>query len=259
MKKIKPLNDACWALFEKDLERPRDLTMANFEKFYNEQTNKFRQFFPQLEEFHSNITNNQSFAEKNRTKIDSFYSDLKYYNFFGTLETLFQLINAYSNLKDDFNSHTTEENARRQASKTQSTPTESNTPSTNTSNQSHKKPETDKVYDKQKEQIKEKLSKYRTRIEKNKNAKEEPDYAHGFWFYEKSRAINRKINYLIAGKLLEFLNSNPGNFSTFEQIVKLRMDIVEQLTEEEKKHYVDRGINSAELNEIIDTVKSFKK
>lgn len=104
--------------------------------------------------------------------------------------------------------------------------------------------------------VSEQLLQYTRRIERQvKNGA--PDFEYGFWFFKKSRAVNRKINYLLAVQLVTELQlqAENFNFTMFSRINEIRANILKNLSVEDKKHYVDRGINSNELNEIMKWVK----
>lgn len=106
--------------------------------------------------------------------------------------------------------------------------------------------------------VSEQLLQYTRRIERQvKNGA--PDFEYGFWFFKKSRAVNRKINYLLAVHLVTELQlqAENFNFTMFSRINEIRANILKNLSVEDKKHYVDRGINSNELNEIMKLVKSY--
>lgn len=117
-----------------------------------------------------------------------------------------------------------------------------------------------------KEELIAQLDKYINRIEKHTNNKNPSaiDFTHGFWFFKMSRAANRFGNYTLAKSLREKLknNSNESIQQIFNDVKKLRVESVEkQLFQFPslnffKKH--DRGINSDELNKIINKAKKLR-
>ena len=86
--------------------------------------------------------------------------------------------------------------------------------------------------------IKNRLSAYIGRIEQFKSANDDINYGADFWFWQKSRAINRKVNYLIALELVDYLNKKSPNFDIFKQISIIRRGIVIQHLKEEEQQLV---------------------
>ncbi len=95
------------------------------------------------------------------------------------------------------------------------------------------------------------LEKYIERIESHKNASNSFDFEYGFYFFKKSRAINREINYLLAKKLLNDLLSSKSSVEVFKDVENKRKELINGKGLQNNKDYVDRGMNSKELNEII--------
>lgn len=85
------------------------------------------------------------------------------------------------------------------------------------------------------------------------------DYAFGFWFFPKSRAINRHINYEVAKWLRDQLNQGADIGTTFNDasLVTIR----EKITTDNKFHllpdYVKRDINSSDLKEVIEDAQDY--
>lgn len=106
--------------------------------------------------------------------------------------------------------------------------------------------------------IKKSLENYIHRIEQYKSSEsKEINFSHGFWFFKQSRAINRKANYLLAKELLKKLNPSedtkqkwPDEFIS-KNIIKIRSNLIRSKNLDESPDYVERGVNSAELNKVI--------
>lgn len=106
----------------------------------------------------------------------------------------------------------------------------------------------------QREQLMQSLRDYISRIESHKKPGGQIDFAYGFHFYKNSQAINREANYLLAKQMLEQL-SEPSN--KIENIFNAKAISASRSLLASEHHlttradYVDRGINSSDLNEII--------
>lgn len=102
-------------------------------------------------------------------------------------------------------------------------------------------------------EIKNKLEKYIGRINSytRRSHPNNIDYAHGFLFFKKSRALNRRVNHLLAIELHQKLTKNNAIYSTFHNVDNLRNNIILNNRLSVKKNYVERGNNSRELCQII--------
>lgn len=102
------------------------------------------------------------------------------------------------------------------------------------------------------------LNKYITRIESHQNKdRSRPDFTYGFWFFSQSRAINREANYYLAVQLRDKLKSSEESIEDiFSNIDEQRKEIINLHKLNNRPAFSDRGINSSELNEIIDSVKN---
>lgn len=95
------------------------------------------------------------------------------------------------------------------------------------------------------------LNEYIKRIKGDALKDEDIDYKRDFWFLKNSRAVNREINYHLALRLIKELSSPTA---TSPQNV---LNNTEQYRNELKNmkkndpNFVDRGLNSRELNDII--------
>ncbi len=96
------------------------------------------------------------------------------------------------------------------------------------------------------------LTKYIDRVESHKQSKDGGvDFAYGFWFFPRSRAVNRHINYLLASKLREELMAGLSINDVFSDVEEKRKKLLDKLTAEERADYAERGIKSEELNSIF--------
>lgn len=99
------------------------------------------------------------------------------------------------------------------------------------------------------------LEKYTARIEGY-----EDGYTHGFWVFRESRGVNRHVNYDLAKELIDDLKKGIDINITFsnDNIAARRQKLVDNLKSEERSNYEDRGgINSTELNSIIETARDY--
>lgn len=106
------------------------------------------------------------------------------------------------------------------------------------------------------------LKKYITRIQSHPSAqnKSKPNFSYGFWFFKDSRAINRKANYLLAQSLLRQLTTTQDSIDTiFHDINTRRQHIIQQKGLNTHVDYCERGINSDELNGIIQKAEIYTK
>jgi len=106
-------------------------------------------------------------------------------------------------------------------------------------------------------EIKVKLKKYIDRINGYKSNPNKINYAQGFLFFKKSRAINRKANHLLAIELYKKLSENASVYSTFNNVDDLRRKIIRNNQLSVKINYVERGNNSRELCQIIHEANSY--
>ncbi len=101
------------------------------------------------------------------------------------------------------------------------------------------------------------LKAYVTRIESHTIATPDTNstkinFAYNFSiFYRKSRALNREINYLLAKEIIKRLEKNSIS-EAFSDVNKIRDEIIDKNNFLKNKDFVSRGINSDELNAIID-------
>jgi Ras-related protein Rab-1A len=102
------------------------------------------------------------------------------------------------------------------------------------------------------------LSKYITRIESHKNPKasNKPDFSYGFWHHKNSRAVNREANYYLAKDLLNKLQYSLESIeSIFNDTDGQRDTIIANHNLYTRIDYKNRGINSDELNAIINNAR----
>lgn len=110
------------------------------------------------------------------------------------------------------------------------------------------------------QQLRHKLKQYIDRIDGYIQADgESKGFAHGFWFFASSRALNRKANYHLAKTLYDTL----ATCTTQEQIAAL-FQHTDQAREQyiaqkliNNPNYIARGNNSAELNSIIEFAQTY--
>ncbi len=100
------------------------------------------------------------------------------------------------------------------------------------------------------------LSRYIERVERNKTLDGKNNYGFGFWHHKTSRGLNREVNYLLAIELRSQLMANGFDggplFLNKDEILARRDEIIISKGINTKVGYVARGLNSAELNQIID-------
>ncbi|MBL7480601.1 hypothetical protein [Legionella bononiensis] len=103
------------------------------------------------------------------------------------------------------------------------------------------------------ESIKKQLQSYIKRISSHTRKDGNINYEAGFWFFAKSRAANREANYLLAQKLLDELEHGNTSKSLFTKanLSTTREHIIGRNGIFNREGYVNRGINSSELNQII--------
>ena len=100
------------------------------------------------------------------------------------------------------------------------------------------------------------LDQYITRI-KTAVAQSEDKYAHGFMFFKCSRAINREANYRLAVALKTCLQDPTQTIqSIFTKVEEKRSAIIKTHKLNERTNYFASGINSCELNAIINNAKA---
>ena len=102
------------------------------------------------------------------------------------------------------------------------------------------------------------LEKYINRIESHSKNGNEINFSHRFWFFKQSRAINREANYLLAKKLHNDLLEGKSISETFSETTEQRNNIIADNKLFTKPDYVNRGINSSELNNIIKKAKDIE-
>lgn len=98
------------------------------------------------------------------------------------------------------------------------------------------------------------LEKYISRIEEYKG-----NYAHGFWFFAAptSRAINRQANYELAKWLRDELRGGAVIAQAFSDVEKQRTALIKAKGLDKLPGYVERGIHSRQLNDVIDKVRGY--
>ena len=99
-----------------------------------------------------------------------------------------------------------------------------------------------------------KLAAYIDRIESYK-ANGKTDFSSGFWFFAGSRAVNRQANYLLAKKMLKELLDNVPVIDVFRDVDAMRNDIIKINQLNNNPDFVERGLNSSELNAIFSDAK----
>jgi hypothetical protein len=106
-----------------------------------------------------------------------------------------------------------------------------------------------------KQAIDNKLNAYIARIDSYQ------DFSHGFWFFKKSRAINREANYKLAKRLHHLLHTeNNGLLVNQQRFFQERTAIVKKMGDNDQKkkvNYVERGINGG-LKEILTEMEKIK-
>jgi Ras-related protein Rab-1A len=102
------------------------------------------------------------------------------------------------------------------------------------------------------------LNNYIQRIESHPSkVSDRPDFSYGFWFFSQSRAINREANYYLAVQLRDKLKSSEESVEgIFSNINERRKEIINSHQLNTRPAFSDRGINSSELNGIIDSVRN---
>nr|MBA2657222.1 hypothetical protein [Tatlockia sp.] len=80
------------------------------------------------------------------------------------------------------------------------------------------------------------------------------DFASGFWFFAESRALNRKANYLLAKEFINHLEKGIPAETLFNYADELRKKLVVNNKLDVDPNYVERGLNSSTLNEIIESI-----
>lgn len=104
------------------------------------------------------------------------------------------------------------------------------------------------------------LQQYIDRVETPTIPTGEIDYAYGFWFFKNSRALNRRINSLVAKQLLTKLSTSRDEIGIiFKDTALQRYKIVMENSFHTKDSYYKTGINSVELNSIIEDALKFSK
>lgn len=107
-----------------------------------------------------------------------------------------------------------------------------------------------------------KLNTYIERIGHPKNDKNEINFANGFlnlpFFSPASRALNRRANYELAQYLhAEVQKEHVEIESLFSKVSDKRSELIKSLGIDNNPDYVERGINSRELNKILDLVRDY--
>lgn len=100
-----------------------------------------------------------------------------------------------------------------------------------------------------------KLDAYIKRVEQNKNANGTTNFSAGFWFFAESRALNRQANYLLAKDIRSSLEK--ADIDIFNKTLSRRGELIKENNIDKYDVYVERDINSSELNDIITEGKSF--
>lgn len=97
------------------------------------------------------------------------------------------------------------------------------------------------------------LKNYIDKIESNKKENGDINFEYDFWLFSETRGINRRVNYLIAKSLHRSLESTEDSIkSIVDNIPTIRATIVRN-HQAFFSSYIERGINSPTLNEIIST------
>ncbi|MGQ3891842.1 hypothetical protein [Legionella sp. CNM-4043-24] len=81
------------------------------------------------------------------------------------------------------------------------------------------------------------------------------NFAHGFIFFSKSRAINREINYRLAQRLLHRLE-----YQTIAQVFSgnmeaVRQEIIHENRMQARSHYLQSNLSHSELNNIVKSAR----
>ncbi|EHL28956.1 uridine kinase family protein [Legionella drancourtii] len=104
------------------------------------------------------------------------------------------------------------------------------------------------------------LKKYIHRVEKNKEPEsKEINFKYNFWFYKNSRAANREANFYLAKQLLGNLTNHP-ELSIQQVFADIRVQRTELITSKKinkRPDFVERNMNSHELNTIIEKAETF--
>lgn len=121
------------------------------------------------------------------------------------------------------------------------------------------------------EELKKDLTRYLRKIDKG-NPEQEKDinFSHNFWFKKKSRGLNRKANYYLAQKLLKQLTDQRKPLSDIfneDNLIAKRDNILSkkgvlgpEYVQRDKSRfffYKSTGINSSDLNKVIDKANKF--
>ncbi|MGQ3892233.1 hypothetical protein [Legionella sp. CNM-4043-24] len=77
------------------------------------------------------------------------------------------------------------------------------------------------------------------------------DFAHGFMFFSKSRAINREINFRLAQRLLSRLDHQTVAQVFAGNLDAVRQEIIHENHIHERSHYSQSDITHSELNTIV--------
>lgn len=115
--------------------------------------------------------------------------------------------------------------------------------------------------DKKRQELIEGLQKYINRIKSYKDIhnSEKLDFSYGFRFFKSSQAINREANYHLAKILLKKLEKTKESItSIFEHIEEKRNTIIKEKELFLKPHFKNRGINSDELNTLINSARMIR-
>jgi hypothetical protein len=109
------------------------------------------------------------------------------------------------------------------------------------------------------EKLIDRLNTYIHRVELSKTKFGDIDFAQGFWFFSSSRSINRKADYLLAKELVVKLRI--GSFSEILDDVETfrNSEIIGKNGLHTHQDFADRGLNSDELQSIIEDAKVILK
>ena len=94
------------------------------------------------------------------------------------------------------------------------------------------------------------LNSYIKRIESYKKG-DRIDFTKNFWFFSASRGVNRQANYFLAKQLLAKVIAGEELSELFSDVSQLRSEIISEKQLSKDPNYVDRGLNSSELNKAI--------
>lgn len=109
-----------------------------------------------------------------------------------------------------------------------------------------------------------KLTAYLNRIKKyssSSGSQNQINFSYGFYHHARSRGLNRQANYYLAEFLKDKLLNEPETAigEIFKNVNATRLTIIKEKNIDRQKDYVNRGINSDELNDIIKLAEKIAK